>query len=89
MADQSLFNMLGHLHCRHLRDHAESSQAFLTAASTCHPESTEPLTQVCQVRGVPVAQDAGLFLLTWWGWVLFLIASTMGPGWGLNCPRTD
>lgn len=52
-AGQSLFNMLGYLRFRPLRDHAESSQAFLMAASTCHPESTEPLIQVCQVRGVP------------------------------------
>lgn len=60
-ADRSqwLFSKLGHLHYRHLRDHGESSQAFLMAVSTCHPGSTEPLTRVCQVRGVPVAQDAG------------------------------
>lgn len=54
------FNTLHHLHCRHLRDHAESSQAFLTLASTCHPGSTELPTQVCQVRGVPGAQGCRL-----------------------------
>lgn len=36
---------------RHLRGPAGLSQGFPMAASTCHPESTEPPIQVCQVRG--------------------------------------
>lgn len=64
---QAPFNMLARLHCRHPRDLGGSSQAFPMAASTCHPESTEPLTQVCQVRGVPVAQGEGSCLLTCMG----------------------
>ena len=36
---------------RHPKGLAGLSQGFPMAASTCLPESTEPLTQVCQVRG--------------------------------------
>lgn len=35
---------------RRLRDPVGQSQGFLMAASTCHPEFTEPLIQVCQLR---------------------------------------
>ena len=38
---------------------AGASQCFPMAASTCHPESTEPLTQVCQVRGRPGGMEGG------------------------------
>lgn len=50
----SSFQTLGLCHfSRHPKGPAGASQGSLMAASTCHPESTEPQTQVCQVRERP------------------------------------
>lgn len=44
------------------------------ADSTCHLESTGPLTQGCQVREVPMAQNVGSFLLPCVGIDVFHLA---------------
>lgn len=44
---------------RHPKDPAGASQGFPMAASTCHPESTELLTLVSQVRERSCAMEGG------------------------------